>query len=196
MRVLGIDPGTRLCGYALIDAQGSSLKHVDNGVFVLEKWGALPVRLARLWDELGQVIAEFKPDVAAVEGVFTGLNIRSALTLGHARGVALAAASKAGLEVFEYTPQQIKKAVTGAGRAEKTQIQQMVTLRLGLKEPPQEDAADAVAVALCHGQHLSLSLPHLASDGLILPVPPKGSKKRAAAGLEALVRAQQAEKQR
>ncbi|MFN3201842.1 MAG: crossover junction endodeoxyribonuclease RuvC [Bradymonadia bacterium] len=154
-RVLGIDPGTRFCGWGIVDADGPHMSHVDNGVVVLGDSAPLAKRLSILLDRLSALIDEYQPTAAACEGVFQHKNARSALILGHARGVALAVMAKAGLDVKEYTPMQIKKAVCGHGRAGKLQVQHMVSMRLGLNEVPQEDAADAVAVALCHGQNLA-----------------------------------------
>ncbi len=186
-RVLGVDPGTRLCGWGIVDRQGSRVVHVDNGVVVLDEKAALGARLGVLLERLDALIAEYGPQIAAVESVFYNRNARSALTLGHARGVALAAAARRGLTIEEYTPQQVKKAVTGSGRADKAQVQQMITLQLGLADVPQVDASDAVAVALCHAQHLALGQPTVQ-----VPKKPRGGKRRAAAALEALVTRQQA----
>ncbi len=187
IRVLGVDPGTRLCGWGIVARAGSAVRHVDNGVVVLDEKAALASRLAVLMQRLDALIAEYRPTLAAVETVFHNRNARSALTLGHARGVALAVAAGRGLEIHEYTPQQIKKAVSGSGRASKEQVQQMVTMQLGLAEPPQADAADAVAAALCHAQHLALGLPVVQ-----LPPKPKGGRRKSQAALEALVARQQA----
>ena len=191
VRVLGIDPGTRLCGWGLVDRIGSRIVHVDNGVLCLPEKAHLSVRLAKLAHELDAVIAQFRPGAVAVEGVFQHRNVRSALTLAHARGVALARAGHHGLSVGEYTPQQIKKAVTGSGRGAKEQVQQMVVLRLGLNEPPQPDAADAVAVAMCHAQH-GVETQRETVSGL-----PKFkvSRNKAAKGLAALVEQQMRERQ-
>jgi len=185
-RVLGIDPGSRLCGWGVVYRSGRHFEHVDNGVIVLDAKRPLGERLAALLERLDEVLAEHAPSVVAVETVFHNRNARAALILGHARGVALAAAARRGLPIHEYTPQQVKKAVTGSGRADKAQIQQMVTLLLELPEAPQVDAADAVAVALCHAQHLDAA-------GASAAVPPRarGAKRRAQAGLQALVEAQQ-----
>ncbi len=155
-RVLGVDPGTRHCGWGVVERDGSRLVHVDNGVLVLPETLRLEQRLAALLERLDAVIGQYRPETAAVEGVFQHRNARSALVLGHARGVALAALARRGVAIAEYTPQQVKKAVCGSGRAAKEQIQLMVALRLGLPEVAQVDASDAVAVALCHAQHLAL----------------------------------------
>lgn len=186
-RVLGIDPGTRLCGWGVVARNGSTVVHVDNGVVVLDAKAPLAARLAVLMTRLDGIISTYRPALAAVETVFHNRNARSALTLGHARGVALAVAAHRGLGIHEYTPQQIKKAVTGSGRAGKEQVQQMITMQLGLADPPQADAADAVAAALCHAHHLALGMPTMQ-----LPPKPKGGRRKAQAALEALVARQQA----
>ena len=185
IRVLGIDPGSRLCGWGIVVRVGSTITHVDNGVFVLEPHGALPARLGYLLESLERLLDTYRPDVLGAESVFQHRNARSALVLGQARGVALAAAARRGLEVHEYTPMQVKKAVTGSGRAGKEQMQQMIALRMGLSEVPQVDAADAVAVAVCHAQHMGLA------GNPVLAAAPRRSKKSAKAALEALVLAQQ-----
>jgi crossover junction endodeoxyribonuclease RuvC len=147
LSVLGIDPGSRKCGFGVIGADG---KYVSSGTIVLNVKDPLPVRLKELYDELVQVVKEYEPDVAAVEKVFFAKSVKSALTLGQARGVAVLAASSNGLEVFEYSATEIKKAVTGYGRAEKVQVQEMVKRLLGINHNLSPDGADAVAVALCH----------------------------------------------
>jgi len=149
VRILGIDPGTDLAGWGLIEVRGTRISHVDNGVLELGR-GSLAERLAALFDGLDRVIGSYRPTEAAVEGVFTARNARSALTLGHARGVALLAAVRRQLPLFEYSPAQVKKTVSGSGRADKAQIQRAVQMLLGLPEPAQADAADALAIAFCH----------------------------------------------
>lgn len=173
-RVLGIDPGTHLCGWGLVDISGSQITHVDNGVVTATTEADLGRRLARVLDELEDVIDRYGPTLAAIEGVFHSRNARSALLLGHGRGVAMAAVARRGLSIHEYAPQHVKKSVCGSGRADKAQVQQMITLRLGLPEPPQADAADAVAVALCHAQHLAF--PAAAPPGM--PTRPKPRRGR------------------
>ncbi|MBW2413445.1 MAG: crossover junction endodeoxyribonuclease RuvC [Deltaproteobacteria bacterium] len=150
MRILGVDPGTRATGYGLVDLDGSRLRRVAGGV-IRPASGPLGHRLAAIQARLAAVIEEFGPDSTAVEGVFAARNVRSALTLGHARGVALAALAAAGLEIGEYSPSQVKRAVTGHGAAAKPQVQQMVQRLLGLADAPPADEADALAVAICHG---------------------------------------------
>ena len=151
-RVLGIDPGLTRCGYAVIDANGPSTGvAVALGVIRTPTSEALPWRLAMLREEFARLIAEFAPDVVAVEQVFFQVNVRTAMGVGQASGLALAEAAHAGCDVVQYTPNQVKDAVAGWGAAPKEQVQKMVKARLGLTAPPQPaDAADAAALALCH----------------------------------------------
>jgi crossover junction endodeoxyribonuclease RuvC len=150
VRVLGIDPGSLATGYGVVQVEGSRLRRVAGGT-IRARGDTLADRLAHLQRELAVAIEELAPDVAALEAVFSAKNARSALVLGHARGVALAACGGAGLGTAEYTPQQVKLAVTGYGRAEKLQVMRMVQRLLGLAAPPPSDEADALAVAICHG---------------------------------------------
>lgn len=151
MRVFGIDPGSTRTGYGCLDTDGTRHRLVTFGVLSMSQKAALPARLATIHAGLTRLIGESGADCVAVENLFHARNVRSALVLGHARGVAVLAAVEAGLPVIEYTPAEIKLAVVGYGRAEKTQMQQMVKLLLGLAAAPSpHDAADALAVALCH----------------------------------------------
>jgi crossover junction endodeoxyribonuclease RuvC len=150
MRVLGIDPGSRITGYGIVDQQGNRLIHVDNGAIFTDKAADFAGRLKRIFDGLTEVIAEYRPDEVAVENIFFSTNVQSALKLGQARGAAIVAAVHAGLPVAEYTALQVKQAVVGQGRAEKGQVQKMLMALLGLPEIAQEDASDALAVAVCH----------------------------------------------
>jgi crossover junction endodeoxyribonuclease RuvC len=150
MRVLGIDPGSRITGYGIVDQQGNRLIHVDNGAIFTDKATDFAGRLKRIFDGLTEVIAEYHPDQVAVENIFFSTNVQSALKLGQARGAAIVAAVHAGLPVAEYTALQVKQAVVGQGRAEKGQVQKMLKVLLGLPEIAQEDASDALAVAVCH----------------------------------------------
>ena len=150
MRVLGIDPGSRITGYGIVDQVGNRLAHVDNGAIFTDKAEDFAGRLKRIFDGLSAVIAEYKPDEVAVENIFFSNNVQSALKLGQARGAAIVAAVHAGLPVAEYTALQVKQAVVGQGRAEKGQVQKMLKVLLGLPEIAQEDASDALAVAVCH----------------------------------------------
>lgn len=150
--MLGIDPGLTRCGYAVVDARGpSKVAAVSLGVITTPRTDALPRRLAALRTEFAALIAEFAPDVVAVEQVFFQVNVRTAMSVGQASGLALAEAAAAGCEVVQYTPNQVKDAVAGWGGADKIQVQKMVQTRLGLKALPRPaDAADAAALALCH----------------------------------------------
>ena len=150
MRILGIDPGTRITGYGIIDVEGNRLRHVDNGIIKTRSSDPLPLRLKIIYDGLSTILKEFSPQAVAVEQVFLAKNPRAALTLGHARGTAVLSAVNLGLEVQEYSALQVKSAVVGYGHAAKQQVQQMVKALLNLPEVAQEDAADALAVAICH----------------------------------------------
>ncbi len=151
MRILGIDPGSRVTGYGVIQVDDNRTCYVACGAIHAEG-GSFPDRLKSIFDGVSEVVAAYAPDEMAIEQVFVKLNIDSALKLGQARGAAICATIGASLEVSEYTPTQIKKAVVGKGHATKVQIQHMVRVLLNLPAPPQTDAADALAVALCHFQ--------------------------------------------
>jgi crossover junction endodeoxyribonuclease RuvC len=140
-------------GYGVVSVEGSSLRRIAGGT-IRAKGDTLADRLAHLQCELASAIAELAPECAALESIFSAKNARSALVLGHARGVALAACGTAGLGPAEYTPSQVKAAVTGYGRADKPQVVLMVQRLLGLAAPPPSDEADALAVAICHGLSL------------------------------------------
>ena len=151
MKIFGIDPGCERTGYGCIDSSGSRHRMIVCGAITIPAINSFPEKLKIIHVELGILISEHRPDVVAIENLFHAVNARSALKLGHARGVALLAASEAGVPVVEYAPAEIKRAIVGYGRAEKPQMQQMVKLLLGLAEPPTpHDAADALAVAICH----------------------------------------------
>jgi crossover junction endodeoxyribonuclease RuvC len=151
-RVLGIDPGLTRCGFAVLDSSGSrTVSAVSLGVITTSPQMELPERLALLHSELLSLLNEFNPHDVAVEKVFFQVNVRTAMSVGQASGLALAAASAHGCNVGQYSPNQVKDAVTGWGGANKEQVQKMVQARLGLSAPPQPaDAADAAALALCH----------------------------------------------
>jgi len=152
MRVLGIDCGGEYTGYGVVemDARGK-LRCLSCGAIKLSPREALPRRLSRIFAQLGEVIAQHHPEEVAIEDVFYALNVKSALKLGQIRGVAMLAAAAAGLEVAEYSPLTIKSSVVGYGRAEKQQVQSMVTRLLSLPTPPEPmDASDALAIAICH----------------------------------------------
>ncbi len=152
MRVLGIDCGTEYTGYGVVELEDSGrLACLISGAIKLSAREPLPRRLSRISDRLAEIIHEHQPDNVAIEEVFYALNVKSALKLGQVRGVAMLAAASAGLEVAEYSPLSIKSAVVGYGRAEKHQVQQMVRQLLQLEEIPEPaDAADALAIAICH----------------------------------------------
>jgi len=151
-RVLGIDPGLTRCGYAVLDSTGGGEpKAVSLGVLRTPRTDALPQRLAALQAEIVALLREFQPHVVAVEQVFFQVNVRTAMSVGQASGLALAEAAAFGCEVAQYTPNQVKNCVAGWGGADKAQVQRMVQVRLGLSAPPRPpDAADAAALALCH----------------------------------------------
>jgi len=159
MRVLGIDCGTEYTGYGVVElGHDSKLICLACGAVKLSPREPMPSRLSTIFDRLGAIIAEHRPDRVAIEDVFYALNVKSALKLGQVRGVAMLAASSAGLEVAEYSPLSIKSAVVGYGRAEKPQVQYMVARLLNLAEIPEPpDAADALAIAICH-LHTSATL--------------------------------------
>jgi crossover junction endodeoxyribonuclease RuvC len=152
MRVLGIDCGSEVTGYGIVeDADGRTLTCITLGVVKSKARDPLPRRLDCICNELRRVIALHRPDVVAIEDVFYAVNAKSALKLGHVRGVAMLAAAAEGLEVAEYAPLAIKSAVVGYGKADKSQVQHMVTRLLGLESPPSPpDVADALAIAICH----------------------------------------------
>jgi len=153
MFIMGLDPGTAITGYGLVKFDGSKFSLVDCGCVRTSTEFPLSERLQSIYAELTGVIRLYKPEQFAVEELFFNKNARTALAVGHARGVAMLAASNSGLPVFEYTPLQVKQAVTGFGRADKTQVQYMVKTILALPEAPTpDDVADALAVAICHGQ--------------------------------------------
>jgi crossover junction endodeoxyribonuclease RuvC len=151
VRVLGIDPGLTRCGYAVVESGGRSVRAVSLGVLRTPPSDPLPQRLAELKAEIVALLAEFRPHAVAVEQVFFQVNVRTAMSVGQASGLALAEAASAGCQVVQYTPNQVKQAIAGWGGADKAQIQKMVQARLGLSVVPEPaDAADAAALALCH----------------------------------------------
>jgi crossover junction endodeoxyribonuclease RuvC len=156
MRILGIDPGSRITGYGIIAVEGNRLRHVDNGIVKTRSSDPLPLRLKAIYDGLTVVLKEFSPEAVAIEQVFLAKNPKAALTLGHARGTAVIASVNLNLEVHEYSALQVKSAVVGYGHAAKQQVQHMVKTLLNLPEVAQEDAADALAVAICHANSRTL----------------------------------------
>jgi len=152
MIALGIDPGTAITGYGIVeDAPDGRLLTICHGVIRTDSKSPFPLRLKLIHDGIASLIKQHKPQVAAIEQLFFGKNAKTALSVGQARGVVVLTCVLAGLELSEYTPIQVKEAVTGYGRAEKMQIQQMVKVLLGLPEIPKpDDAADGLALAICH----------------------------------------------
>ena len=150
MRIIGVDPGSTVTGYGIVEEVNNKLSHVASGRVVSSSRMDFHHRLKRIYTELEKVIASYEPVVMAVEDLFIARNIKSALKLGHARGVAILAGLNSELPIAEYSPLEVKKALVGYGRAQKVQVQEMVRTLLGLAEPPDADTADALAVAICH----------------------------------------------
>ncbi|MDD5170326.1 MAG: crossover junction endodeoxyribonuclease RuvC [Syntrophales bacterium] len=150
MIVLGIDPGSLITGFGVIEKRRSDLAYVKHGEIKMPVRETLPAFLVMIYERLMAVIEETRPDAMAIEEIFFGKNVKSLIRQGQARGVAILAGSHSGLAVFEYSALEVKKAVVGYGRAEKSQVQIMVKAILSLSEPPPADAADALAVAICH----------------------------------------------
>lgn len=153
MRVLGIDPGSRITGFGVIDIENGMLRYVTSGCIKMQEKD-LPARMKTIFEGVSEVIDSANPEFMAIEEVFVSHNVRSALILGQARGAAISAGVNRGLPVGEYTALQIKKSVVGYGQANKTQVQHMVRSILALDGVPQEDAADALACAICHSHTL------------------------------------------
>ncbi|TYQ16284.1 UNVERIFIED_CONTAM: Holliday junction endonuclease RuvC [Acetivibrio alkalicellulosi] len=152
MIIMGIDPGFAITGYGLLKYEGNKFTALDYGAIKTESSMKLPERLLFLHKKLEQLIIKYKPCAISIEELFFNKNIKTALTVGHGRGVAVLAAAQSGVEVFEYTPLQVKQSVVGYGRAEKSQMQQMIKIILNLSEIPKpDDVADALGVAVCHG---------------------------------------------
>jgi crossover junction endodeoxyribonuclease RuvC len=157
MVILGIDPGTASTGWGVVKQEGNRLAPLGHGCIVTSARDANGVRLQRIHEELGALLVRFKPAAVAIEELFVNVNVKTALTVGHARGVIMLAAAQHGIEAVDYSPLAIKQAVTGYGRASKVQVQEMTKVLLGLKRIPQPDhAADALAVAITHA-HLGRS---------------------------------------
>jgi len=153
MRILGIDPGLRTLGWGVIESRGSKLSHVANGLCKSDGSDELAIRLLSLHSQLVDVIAQYDPDEAAVEQTFVNKDGAGTLKLGQARGVVLLAMAQAGLPVGEYAPNRVKKTVVGVGHAEKGQVLHMVKLQLPGCDPAGMDAADALAIAICHAHY-------------------------------------------
>lgn len=156
-RILGLDPGLRITGWGIIDVTGSSLSHVDHGVVKSNNKDRLPARLASLYTQLIHILHQYAPHEAAVEETFVNRNPLSALKLGAARGVVLLVPAQSGLIIGEYAPNKVKKSVVGVGHADKAQIAMMVGRLLPKSGGVTEDAADALAVAICHAHHRTVA---------------------------------------
>jgi crossover junction endodeoxyribonuclease RuvC len=154
--VLGLDPGTRHFGWGVVERRGTRLVHRAHGIVHTNEHDCIALRLVDIERELVEVVRERAPTVASVEALFYAKDAQAAAKLGHARGVALLVCARAGLDVHEYPPALVKRAVAGSGRAEKSQVAQMIRVVLGLSAPPPADAADALAVAVTHLQHMRL----------------------------------------
>ena len=183
MRVFGIDPGSERTGYGCIETDGRRHHLVVCGALKAPAGATFPERLRLIHEGLTAIIGDCRPDLVAIENLFHSVNVRSALKLGHARGVAMLAAVQAGVPVVEYTPAEIKRAVVGYGRAEKRQVQDMVRLLLALDHVPSpHDAADALAIAICHVHNTGGTALHVVADGRQAPRswrnwrPPTGSR--------------------
>jgi crossover junction endodeoxyribonuclease RuvC len=154
-RILGIDPGSRVTGFGVLDFTGDAPTYVTSGI-VKSLQGSFPERLRQIYESVGEIVAQYQPDIVAVETVFMARNAGSALKLGQARSAALCATFAFDVEVFEYSPREIKQAVVGTGAARKEQVQHMVVSMLQLDASPSADAADALAAAICHGHQRAL----------------------------------------
>lgn len=152
MRILGIDPGIAIVGFGVVDKNGNRYSTVEYGAITTPAHTPLENRLKTIYDEMTLLIANFRPDAMSVEELFFNSNAKTAIAVGQARGVIILSAVENGVPIYEYTPLQVKQALTGYGRASKMQIQQMMRTMLGLSEIPKpDDVADALAIAVCHG---------------------------------------------
>ena len=157
MKVFGVDPGSARTGYGCVQSDGSRHRMIACGAITIPASNSFPEKLKVIHAALGALLAEHRPDCVAIENLFHAANARSALKLGHARGVAMLAAVEAGVPIVEYTPAEVKQSIVGYGRAEKGQVQSMIQLLLGLSEPPSPfDASDALAIAVCHLHRINL----------------------------------------
>jgi crossover junction endodeoxyribonuclease RuvC len=180
MRVLGIDPGSEVTGWAVVEGQALKYKLIEFGTVRASSKDRFSARLLRISNGLEEVIARLKPDACSIEEAFFAVNVKSALKLGQVRGVALLVAEKAGLSVHEYSPRLVKQTVVGYGNAEKHQVQEMVRVLLSLPSAPQpHDAADAVALAICHFHHAGTQQRILAAEaGIKLNSAARGTRRR------------------
>ena len=159
MRILGIDPGYGIVGYGVVDHERGKNRYISHGASTTPAGMPFHLRLMEIYDDMGILIDKYKPDAVAVEELFFNTNVKTAIQVGHARGVILLACGQKGIPIFEYTPLQVKQAVVGYGRAEKKQVMEMTRIILGLKAVPRpDDAADALAIAIFHGHTASSAL--------------------------------------
>lgn len=158
MRILGIDPGFAITGYSIIDYQGNKFRLIDSGAVTTKAGTSFPLRLTKIYDDLNMIIDEYKPDAISVEELFFNNNAKTAINVAQARGVVLIVGCKKGIPTFEYTPLQIKQAVTGYGRADKIQVQRMVKTILNVESLPKlDDTTDSMAAAICHAHSAKFS---------------------------------------
>lgn len=167
MIILGIDPGSQVTGYGLVDSVCSHLQHIDNGGIFTHAKDPFAERLKTIFEGIRELIKKYSPEVVAIENIFYAKNVKSTIQLAHARGVAIVAATQFNLEIFEYTPLVIKQAITGYGRASKEQIQHMTKQLLKLPEITYHDASDALAVAICHAHSSKLNQKIKKAGGLL-----------------------------
>lgn len=156
MRIIGIDPGSRITGYGIIDTEKNRIRHIDCGGIHIPEKKPLDYRLHFIHEKLNEILLEFKPDQAGIEDVFFAKNAKSSLMLGHVRGVILLTLAKFSIPSSAYPPREVKKAITGYGAASKEQIQYMIKNLLSLRETAFEDASDALAIAICHCNNMNL----------------------------------------
>jgi crossover junction endodeoxyribonuclease RuvC len=156
-RIVGIDPGSRITGYGIIQVQGNRYTHIESGTINTGKINTPGTRLHIIYQQLNEILTLHQPTDAAIEQVFMQRNVRSALVLGQARGAALVALAGYGLPIMEYSPRQVKQSVVGYGNADKQQIQHMVCRLLNLQQAPSTDAADALGIAICHAHNFKMT---------------------------------------
>ena len=177
MRILGIDPGYAIMGWAVLDMEGNHFSAVDYGSVTTDAGVDMPQRLAHLYSQLSSIIEEYKPEEASIEELFFNSNAKTVIHVGEARGVAILACVNAGISVNEYTPLQIKQALVGYGRADKKQVQEMVKTILNLDSVPRpDDTADAVAAAICHGHSRGMNGKKREVERIIREAKKSGSK--------------------
>jgi len=151
MRILGIDPGYAITGYSIIDYIGNKFKLIDSGAVTTPAGVPFPIRLTKIYDEIGMIIEKYKPDAISVEELFFNQNVKTAINVAQARGIVLVVGCKNNIDTYEYTPLQVKQAVAGYGRADKIQVQKMVKTILNVEKLPKlDDITDSMAVAICH----------------------------------------------